>query len=397
MYHSFTHLLAAEDTNETTLQTSSMPFNYVTPVAPILPTMATSVLPSPPITTDSTDFYRHLHPVKTYAKIFKTSPITFSDIPKYSVEPKTHPKGQNVTVFTLDDIDSPFKTIHPDLSLSNQNLNWEPPRPKIGVTASSDYIQKPSFDFHPKKHSHSFVLSDNRMHDIIANQQPNLNYNNKQQGNAMQINSLHSYDGYNMKQYNESPKKMSMADLENLNYFLPAFSSKIPTTVSRKLETQTEPIISKPSHSFFQPALQMQDPNNRSSIQIRPKVMQNSLSYKNRHPEEQNVHSSYGKQMTVLRNKDLNVIRPANNNNKGIWHDTKAHVLIKAPNPYETVLLRPISHPDPNYQRNSKTPLASGSPLDLEHLVSQMEMESEVNRPLGRSADKMGDSAPAGQ
>lgn len=395
MYHSLTHLLPAEDTNGTTLQTNFMQtreFNFVTPVAPILPTMATSVLPTPPITTDSTDFYRHLHPVKTYSKIFKTSPTSFSEHPKYSVEQsdslKMPPRGENVTVFTLDDIDSPFKTIQPDLSLSNQNQNWEPPRPKINIPSSPDYFHH----FHPKTKSHPFVLSDNRMHDIIVNQQSSHN-KNKQQANAMQINSLHSHDGYNMKQYHESPKKISMSDLEDMNLFLPAYkpNPNILTADSRRTETQTESMVTKPSHSFFRPTPYMQNSNNRSSV---PKVIQNTVSYKNRHPEEQNIHTSYGKQMTVLKNKDLNAFRPMHNN-EGIWRNSEPHVLIKAPNPYETVLLRPVS-PDPNYNLNAKTPLSS-SPLDLDHLVSQMEMESEVNRNLGRSADKMGDSVTAGQ
>lgn len=369
-----------------------MSFNYVTPISPLLPTISTSVLPTPPITTDPTEFYRHLSPIKTFPKFLKPQAPVFNDIPKYSVEtPRKPSNGENITVFTLEDVDSPFKIIHPDPSLTSNNNQWIPSNQnqKPSNPILLEPIELPINVAHvvqpPKYKFSNFVLNDNKMHDMIQHSKVHSVPDSKSQSpsNAM-IKSIH-----------EPFRKIPISKVEHFNYFLPSYDKKTSMAPFKTTsELKTTPLPFFPTKAFFEP-IQNQTTDGEASKEFP------NLSSQQSNVREHPFHGSRGKHVTILRNKDL-LTRP---NDNILWsEDTKTHVLTKAPNPYETVLLRPVpsvrAEVTSNYNHNTKIPRVADkiySALDLEHLLSQMEVESEVNRNLGRSADRNRDATAAGQ
>lgn len=376
MHVHFIHtlLLAAEEQSGSTLPTNNVEgasktpaVNYVTPVASLLPTTVTTVK-IPSITTDATDFYRHLHPVKTYHKYIKTVvPVSVINEPQNYVldTPQIPSQGDNITVFTLDDIETPFKTLQPESSVNGFPGDWVV-RQKIQMDPSPpenlQKMHKTSIHFNKTPH---VTFSDNRP-PYVAH------------GSNMVTASSISLNHQDMTRgYQESPGKMSMSKGDNLNLFMPAYEARplAPKTHQSQPKTNLEPKIL----SYFAPA------QNLSGSNMPPSLISKPL-YK-KHPKDSPAR---GKELTILRNKEFNSGRMTDHRGHALWDkETKGHVLIKAPNPYETVLLRPVSKGIPPSYIGKAKALQSQSPLDLEHLVNQMEVESEVNRNLERSADKV--------
>lgn len=364
--------------------------NYVTPIAPILPSVTPSAMATRPITTDPNEFYRHLSPIKTFPKFLKPPPPMFNDIPKYSAENQRKPQAENITVFTMEDPESPFKIIHPDPSLSGNNNNWQPENKKSNDFVLTPINIPPSVSYpksRPSQKYNDFVLSDHQMHDMIQHFRiipPDV------RTVPPSSNVIITKPSY------EPVRKIPTSKVDHFNYFLPTYDRK-PSTNSFLLkepspdpETKTSPAPLS-TVTFFEP-LQI-----NSTAQKPKEVVPNPYHVVRDH----SLHGSRGKHVTILRTKDLTVKNQRPNDNTVMWvQDAKTHVLTKAPNPYETVLLRPI--PNAMTQVASKNTLNSKIPriaektysaLDLEHLLTQMEVESEVNRNLGRSADKIPDAS----
>jgi hypothetical protein len=390
-------LLTAGVYNKTTHKTYDIPtydlhLNYVTPIAPILPTITTSVLPTPPMTTDPSEFYRHLNPIKTIPKFLKPHhrhpPHNFHEIGRFPHAPHKDTQGENMSVFTLADANSAMKFAQADSVLPVRISNSKAP---ILKSTDSNLLEPLKIPLYPEMplHSHkyaNFVPSDSNMHDMI--QQLKVNPTNV----AKPFTSPHVID----KKIHETMRKVPISNMDQFNYFLPIVDRKpsipIPPADFRSTYNQI------PAQPYFQPIL----PNTTGESALpRNKTIKslNHVDEQRHHPH----HSSRGKHVTILRNKDLKTLKPTDNSH--LWtEETKTHLLTKAPNPYETVLLRPVPNAMTdiitNYDPNAKTPRIAEktySALDLERLLSQMEVESEVNRNLGRSADKSRDSGLTGQ
>ncbi|XP_052756461.1 putative epidermal cell surface receptor isoform X3 [Galleria mellonella] len=361
--------------------------NYVTPVAPLSP-MTTSVLPQPQDATDPIDFYKHLSPVKSFPKIIKTTSPIFNDIPKYSIESAKH--GDNITVFTLDDLESPFKIIHPDTSLTSSNSHWEMQHQEIVKPSTMDTFKLHS-DMQPtrqlyRNHKPNFILSDVKMHDIIkepVNKQP------------LPIESYITPNGV--------VDKTDHGPINNLpsqtfgNYFSPAYEFPPPSAKVQNIAYISSTIPPKKVKFYFEPVIQ-----NQTSRYLLSKDLADSPTY-NKENQEHPFYNMRGKHITILRSKDFKTAIPPNNvNDINLWgQDTKTHLLSKVPNPYETVLLRAVPNTkiEVSPTLNGKGPHNSDkayTALDLEHLLNQMEVESEVNRNLGRSADKNKNAVASG-
>lgn len=349
--------------------------NFVTPLPPISTDTAQRI-PTPPHGTMSKDLYKHLNPIKSFPKVLKNvNPVPVTSILKH--ETKYNP-GDNITVYTLDDIDVPLKTIHAEPPLmSHHQWALQNPNPK---QFNLDNSPKPHFSVnhvshtHPEKHI-NFALADTKVTDITH--QPS----------------------------HDSMRKVSMSSLNNFNYFMPTNKKKYHAVAYPYYsETQSKAKLEPTKISLFLPIvnngtdnrLQTSSPIHLPHKEPTPKV----YPIKNENIEYQ---SSHGKHITVLRLKDL---KPTINYKDTLRsQDAISHVLSRQPNPYETVLLRAVPNrlnnvtpmdnvpriPNPNliYPQVPKTPLT----LSLEHFLSQMEVESEVNKNLGRSADKNSESA----
>lgn len=377
--------------------------NYVTPVAPIMPTIL-PVLPTPPLTTDSIDFYRHLSPVKSYPKYIKTVfPPTISS--KFDYESTARPEGQgdNITVFTLDDVDTPFKTIQAEHSLVNNN-NWEPQNKPDTSKADSFRKSQTSYQSQYSDKHNNIISNENNIPDYFHS--PVSLTESPQQSGAEMGNQKYNY---------EPVRKVPISQIDNLNYFLPAADrpkpkvdnsyhkyqinaplkpNNIPEPIHAMQPQTVQPVHSIPSmpqQMFFQPLIA-----NQTNDYHVPRVLLPQP------PSNQNIVRDkpvLRKQVTILKTKDMKTPKTSDLYNGDLWRDeSKAHVLTKLPNPYETVLLRAVPnakiHMASRY--NSKLPHMAGKPyttLDLEHLLNQMEVESVVNKNLGRSADKGEDVA----
>lgn len=188
----------------------------------------------------------------------------------------------------------------------------------------------------------------------------------------------------------ESIRKVPMSSVDHFDLFLPNHEKKYQPKAYYPNYSEMQPkIVSEPTKiSFFQPQL-----NNRTNYLLH--TTPNSII--NNNFAVQSLHSPRGKQVTVLRSKDLKATTSIYGEDSLWSQGSNTHVLSKQPNPYETVLLRAIPSPTndvrtvPNPKYNSPqviSPQKKYSTVNLEHLLSQMEVESEVNRNLGRSADK---------
>lgn len=352
--------------------------NFVTPLPPI-PTVSTQVLPTPPLSTDSIDFYKHLSPVKSFPKLLKNvTPLPVNGVSKHN--PIYNP-GDNITVFTLDDIDVPFKTIHPEPPLMSHHNQWalqspspkqinqsNPPKPHLSVSHIAHT--------HPEKHL-NFAFADSKIHDIFH--QPRTTpkpIHNTIENHQIPFTPPH-----------ESMRKIPMSSIDNFNLFLPIHEKKIyPPKVhyTHHSETPPKPVSEPTKISFFQPLIH----NRTNFLQTTP----NSLL--NKKITVHSTYNSHGKHVTILRSKDVKGTTPIYDEDASWTQDSNTHILSKQPSPYETVLLRAVQSPKnnvptiPNPKYNPPQVQKAYSTINLEHLLSQMELESEVNRNLGRSADK---------
>ncbi|KAJ8713886.1 hypothetical protein PYW08_007506 [Mythimna loreyi] len=354
--------------------------NYVTPLAPDGPTSA-PVMPTPPLPTDSLDFYKHLSPVKSFPLYLKTVfPVTTS--PQHPTEAPAIPsyvRGDNITVFTLDDIESPFKTIHPEPPLIGSNDNWhvQPQKPKKPLVADSFRKIHPPYDQPPRMHAgHIHVVNTNPKMLDYRHSLPTLTEKPPPQSmNSQKIP---------VKSVYEKVKKIPISKVDNLNYFIPSLERRPISESSFSKSHSDRKFNALPEQKLFEPSVK----NSSVDHHVPKAILAKSSS---REP------SQYRKHVTILNTKDMKSPRPTQMYHQVLWHDdSKAHhVLTKAPNPYETVLLRPISNAKPDvpssYMQNSRARMPVGksyTAMDLEHLLNQMEVESVVNKNLGRSADK---------
>lgn len=397
--HSFTLLLTARN-NESTLQIYSMPtlgevnINYVTPVAPILPTITTSALSQSPITTDSIDFYRHLAPVKSFPKYLKTVKATShtNNSPQniMNKEPET---GENITVFTLDDFDLPFKAIQAELPLLKSDHSWKihsktPLRPTL-----NDHFKENEINTYKgvpllTPNQENLIKFDDKLHNTIQFQR--VPSSKDVSSGPFKVSVLN----------HDTVRKVPISQVDHLDLFLPnhdhrKFSNDIISLPNFDTDSKSDFSIysKKPIVTYFEP-----DFSNKSTNNIGPTILPNSISYSQLRDDSK---TGARKHVTIFRTKDLKQQKSNNNviHNKALWSlNSKIQELTKAPNPYETVLYRVMPNAraqlKPTYNQNVKAlTTKTYSSLDLERLLSQMEVESEVNRNLGRSADKNKDVA----
>nr|XP_037876204.1 putative epidermal cell surface receptor isoform X1 [Bombyx mori] len=385
----------------TTKQSHSMPTfigpdqNYVTRISPSSPTLS-PILPTPPLTTDPIDFYRHLSPVKSFPKVLKTfNPIPLtSSVPKYYVTPSNYVPNDNITVFTLDDMESPLKIIHADTPFVTSNVDWKLSPPEPNKFELLDPITKSTY--HAKSYQKSplykdkphFIVSDDKFHNLL-------------QSTGTESKDIHFYpDSLNLDYHVHEPvKKVPISQLPNLDLFLPNHDhskgpTKIPLTI-HSYNSEQNKIFSHPKQatpSYFEPT--RVNISSTYSANSNPPFLFNTKT-------DASLRNTR-KHVTMLKTKDIHTLKPNNNVlTKGLWTpDQNTHLLTKSPNPYETVLLRAV----PNVKMDTKSTLTGNekisqplgkkyTSLDLEHLLGQMEVESEVNRNLGRSADKSQDIA----
>lgn len=371
-------------------QTYAMPthvqtiMNYVTPV-PIVSTTTTSYLPIP---TEPTEYYSRLNSIKSNLPIFFKTQIPHighNNSSTYLIDKlPNHIVGDNITVFTPEDIDSPFKTIQPEPPLVINNVDWSTSHSNSPILSNHFKnlqlitpapISNIDFEHHKPL---NIISSDGKLHDVFHNFKDGVNG---------KINILNSHDSF-VKHINDNPS------VHNLNYFLPT---------NGKEQTKNSGFINndpyKSTQNYFQPKVQTnkiithfnsQGPQTIYSKQI------NNLNH--------DFHNIPEKLTTVMKTKDLKTAGTSDFKST-LWRkNTEKHLLNKEPNPYETVLLRV-----PNTQSEIKStfvPSAKDIPristktystLDLERLLNNMELETEVNRNLGRSADKSRGTVALGQ
>lgn len=393
-----TLLLTAGNMNASVFQSYAMPthvqtiMNYVTPV-PIISTTTTSYLPIP---TELTEYYSRLSSIKSNLPIFFKTQIPHighNNSSTYLIDKlPNHTVGDNITVFTPEDIDSPFKTIQPEPPLVINNVDWSTSHSNSPILSNhfkNLQLITPApisnIDFERHKPL-NIITSDGKLHDVFHNFKDGVNG---------KINILNSHDSF-VKHINDNPsvKNVPLSQIHNLNYFLPT---------NGKEQMKNSGFINKDSYkstqNYFQPKVQTnkiithfnsQGPQNIYSKQI------NNLNH--------DFHNIPEKLTTVMKTKDLKTAG-TNDYLSTLWRkNTEKHLLNKEPNPYETVLLRV-----PNTQSEIKStfvPSAKDIPristktystLDLERLLNNMELETEVNRNLGRSADKSRGTVALGQ
>lgn len=372
-------MLAAGNTNGTSLKTLSITTqnlgNYVTPISPTTPNIQNFILPTPPMMTEKINYYNHLTPVKpSFPKYIKT---LISNNPNNSskslqIENSKATKKYNITIFTPEDFEAPFKVIQAETSLEEtiDNSNRVTLKPSLGTITKITSHDLNTLFSKPK------YVSSSKIHDV--NDTPEVNY-------ATKITPLY-FHGH------ENPlKKVPISQMNNLNFFLPIYDKKSELSQVKSEIPKTQ-LQNEIHQSLFKPKLNI-------SSDSPMKVLLHSQIDQNMH-REYNIHSIYGKHVTPMHSKDYkikemetDIMKPQKN----------SPVLIKKPNPYETVLLRNRPNNDPNKHTTlipysnqlAKSPAKSHSALDLENLISQMEIESEVNKNLGRSAGKNNRNATA--
>lgn len=371
-YHHHALLLAAGNMNatyQTYTPTRSQTVNYVTPITPLPPTInLPSFLPTPPTTTKVTEFYGRYSPIKTsLPKFFKT--LTKNDTTKHldNMFPQ-HTLSGNITVFTPEDIDAPFKIIHPEPSLMYNAVDWGfPIYPKDSLSSKQNIHKTSSTLTHethlPNPKPFNIIISDDKLHDVIED---------PKYGKDGKLTTLNAHDIF-VKQMNDNTalKKMLLSQYHKINYFRPHTDK------------------SEISQSFFEPAKSFNSSTDPS------------VGIKDHH--NQIIHNLPAKRITVLKNKDLK-LGPTDIKTTAWAKNTAIHLLAKGPNPYETVLLKALPKKNNGDKFNfdpamtiPKVPTKTYSSLDLEHLLNQMELESDTNKNLGRSADKSRGTITAGQ
>lgn len=383
-----TSLLSAED------QTTTLPtviINYVTPVTPALPT-ATKLYLSTVSTESTIDFYRHLHPVKSALK--HKAYLALKDNTKYTAEVVRllqQPTNYSTSVDSDENTkvpesnDQPMKVqlefpmkVQPvqrplQVALNNakfSHYNYKPKEDYSGNRRVVDHSKiNHQYDYKPKG---EFPISDIDMHELI--------------NPSKLLKDANTISTFSEKHY-QLP--LNINDMEPEKYFVPAYNAYnniLKPAVGELHVLESKPLIVPQLPTQRQPYFA---PNsNRYNVNQAP----------NTENPTQRLLLSQKKPSHKLVNKELYAIRTEPRYHEA-WHDDAiqdhAHVLMKAPNPYETVLLRPVARSE-SIARKHVNPQSGNSPLDVEHLVNQMEVEAEVNRNLERSADKSQNPA-AGQ
>ncbi|CAH2264159.1 jg8112 [Pararge aegeria aegeria] len=381
---------------------SQVVVNYVTPVTPVIPPITNYLLPTPAMTADN-NFHRHLSPpMKDFPKVPETlRPMAvYNDTFKSELDrPSKQFMGNNITVFTPEDIDSPFKTIHPEPPMVNNNFDWEiKSSHSKGPVLSNHFKNIHSSLAHDINIYQSQPLNkpDGKLHGFIQESKYNLNTNEMK---SMTSNSPQQF----FKQMYSSPtvKKVPVSQQNNINYFLPVYDKNSHVHVPFQLgDTKSDDEIPKLNQPYFDPNIHKKFNNDYTTINLRNKMLPSSIDYPN--PKS---HTSLGKHVTIMQNKE-SIAGLRTDIKSSMWRkDLDTHLLTKEPNPYETVLHKVSSNPkaelhslfNPIMKEVPKTPIKTYSSLDLEHLLNQMELESEVNRNTGRSADKSHGTSAAGQ
>ncbi|CAK1552323.1 unnamed protein product [Leptosia nina] len=326
-------------------------------VTPIILTTPSFVLPMPSYTTEAMnfkkfhsgnlDFFKHLRPVKTSIPKYLKSLVPA--IPNYSnkeLDDHISQEKTNITVFTPYDISSPFKTINPDLVLNNE---VDQNRLKTSQVTSTKLL-----------HSAKVVAS----HDRSSARKE------KQKKDDITHGDTNKRNQYKIINDNQNTAR----DEKHINFFIPAYDRNFA------IDDKSNNIMSSPD-----PKKTLFESINATQIDI--PIDHNSPP--NESIIDHVAQNNQGKHVTVLRTKDLQAIK--SNSVQTPWKPEIKHLLLKAPNPYETVLLRPI--PNTRLLSASNGPIlpklgSKYSTLDLENILSQMEIETDVNRNLGRSAEK---------
>ncbi|CAH2094377.1 unnamed protein product [Euphydryas editha] len=392
----------AGNTNASVFQTYAMPthvqtiMNYVTPVPvtilPVMPIATNSYLPIP---TERTEFHNRLSLIKSNHPIFFKTLIPqtgHNNSSNYLIDKlPNHIVGDNITVFTPEDIDSPFKTIHPEPPLVTNNVDWTASHSKSPVLSNhfknlqlSTPASKPNID---SKHHKPFniIKSDGKLHEV---------FHNFKHGVDDKINTLNSHGSF-VKQINDNPsvKKVPLSQIDNLKYFLPTNNKEIT-----KNSGFNHNDLHKSTQNYFEPKMQINKVITNFTPQDPQKIVFNQNDNLN------HVIYNTPEKHTIMKTKDLKTAGTSDFKSS-LWREnTEKHLLNKEPNPYETVLLRV-----PNAQTEIKStfvPTTNDIPrdrtktystLDLERLLNNMELETEVNRNLGRSADKSRGTITLGQ
>lgn len=354
---------------------------YVTPMVPVIP--VTEVLSAPEDPTASMlTFYRNLIPAKPVLKTFKPTFKNFEhDIPD------DEPRDNFTMGFDLSNDE--YKTE----ATTNDAYHFKPYSSQLKNHSGYFFPQKPDTTLKRDEIIEKYKMSDLRMHEIIR--QPPVTPKNHNTINLL-------------NKYYETATKIPVQTYEKSHYFAPTYVK----SESHDSENYVQPnvnIITPMPIPYFKPLVVQNHSLLHQPEHVAIPIPDNKafpLSDTEAFPLSTNSegkHNLLGKHVTVLRTKDLTQKRPTDLQNRWGQSSTNMHVLTKQPSPYETVLMRAIPNPKletaSSYERHLKSPAVSGKPystLDLEHLLSQMEVESEVNRNLGRSADKNQDTA-AGQ
>lgn len=341
--------------------------NYVTPLTITTPTL---VLPTPSLTTEAMnfkrvhsgklDFIKHLRPIKTGIPKYLKSlvPVVLNDTYKEA----DANKNKNITPFTLYDIDSSIKTLNhqPDISKS--------------VIDQAKPIKIPYVN--PVKKLHTGIVVANHDHTYTREQ---VNKLCDTKSIDTQLSNVVS-DQQHVKIKNSYHSRKIPSLKENVRYFRPAFE---PEKFPIRHHQFSPSLPSQPKDILFEPLK-----NNKNDSYIIPEIS-TPIDIKQ---DDNIIKNNQGKYVTVLRNKDLQSVK-TNSLEKTAWKPKfHKHLLLKAPNPYETVLLRALPNTELysiiHNQIKSQNSASRYSTLDLENILSQMEVETDVNRNLGRSAEK---------
>lgn len=138
---------------------------------------------------------------------------------------------------------------------------------------------------------------------------------------------------------------------------------------------------------------QLFHPNNNTlpkynvSLKVYPQII-TAPSVQNGKTPTPLLPNSY-KHVTILKPKDIYTRTDNREYNLLLTNDSKIHILMKDPNPYEAVILRFPHTVTQAYARSPKSkPGKFISQINMEHLLKEMEMGSEINKKSQRSMNR---------
>lgn len=368
-------------------------FNYVTPVAPFVPTVTTSVLITPPTATDDiSDLFPHLNPTKTITapkldKILKSH--------EFNVKPikSTDSSKENVANFKYDNNIKP-------INIGHKNINNVYQKAVIPILENHNELNnlkhntfKPILENNIKNiplvinygdmSTEKYILTNKKNYKIASVPNPSISVHNKHFNEEFVGPSLTT--------------KRPIIYKEKQNYFIPDYSKSSLLQYLNNTQFSTKRI--QPHRNmpvYFKPNLNM-SLNKINLPHSKPIILPNTISTKSM---AQNIHSSLGKHITVMRAKDFPLMKGDKNYDTSCSEsrssEQKSLILTKDPNPYKTVLLRPVPHTNLEVDKDRKYNRItdSYSALDLSRFLNQLEIETEVNTKLGRSAERARNVGP---